>query len=219
MNIIALTDIHGRLSFPEALLEEIRTADLLLLSGDITHFGHRAEMERMIGFLRNLNPRLLAVSGNCDHPDAEAWLSEAGISLHTTLKETGGIAFYGLSGSLPCPGRTPHEYEEEVYEALLAGFTPPPQPWILVSHQPPFGTVNDAVSPGVHVGSKSIRAFIERTRPLACFCGHIHEGVGTDRIGDTVTVNAGPARFGGFSRAEMVDGQLKNIRITQPKPV
>lgn len=216
MKIVALTDIHARLSLTEAMREAIRTADLVLLGGDITHFGHRADMQRMIEAFRPLNPRILAVTGNCDHPDTEDYLAAEGLSLHCTLRELEGFAFFGLSGSLPCPGRTPHEYEEEEYEALLDGFVNPGKPWIMVSHQPPYGTLNDSVSPGVHVGSRAIRRFIETYLPLACFSGHIHEGVGIDYIGPTAIINPGPAKFGGWATAETEHGILKNIRVTQP---
>jgi Icc-related predicted phosphoesterase len=97
----------------------------------------------------------------------------------------------GLCGSLPCPGKTPHEYSEEEYEALLEMIhVPAGKLLIMVSHQPPAGTLNDQVSPGVHVGSKSVRHFIEKHRPLVCFTGHIHEGIAIDHI-VTVIVNPG----------------------------
>ncbi len=66
----------------------------------------------------------------------------------------------------------------------------------MVSHQPPYDTINDQVSPGVHVGSNSIRKFIEEHQPLVCFSGHIHEGTGIDHIGNTAIVNPGSGRQG-----------------------
>jgi Icc-related predicted phosphoesterase len=36
-----------------------------------------------------------------------------------------------------------------------------------------------------------------------CFTGHIHEGIGIDRIGRTVIVNPGPFRSGHYAYAEI----------------
>ncbi len=190
------------------------TADLLLLCGDITHFGHRKEMADMLQFIRRINPSVLAVSGNCDFPDAEEYLMEEGLSLNRVFREFHDLVLLGLSGSLPCPGRTPQEYEEEEFETMLAGLDiPGTKPMLMVSHQPPIGTLNDLVSSGHHVGSKAIRNFIEKSQPLVCFTGHIHEGTGIDHIGTTAVVNPGPAGRGYCVLAEITGGVLNNLEI------
>ena len=86
----------------------------------------------------------------------------------------------------------------------------------MVSHQPPYDTINDQVSPGVHVGSKSIRKFIEERQPLICFTGHIHEGTGIDHIGNTAIVNPGPAGKGSYVLTEILDGKIKRLEVAQP---
>jgi Icc-related predicted phosphoesterase len=50
-----------------------------------------------------------------------------------------------------------------------------------------------------HVGSRAIRAFIERRRPPLVLTGHIHESPRIsasyrDRVGDSIVVN--PGQFG-----------------------
>ena len=217
MIIITLTDIHANTGAISALGNRLRSADLVLLSGDITHFGHKKEMAGIIGLIRSFNPSAFAVSGNCDYPDAGQFLADENICLNSLAKEFQGIAFYGLSGSLPCPGKTPNEYSEEEFEVFLRDF--PSQaglPQIMVSHQPPFDTINDQVSPGVHVGSKSIRKFIEERQPLICFTGHIHEGTGIDHIGNTAIVNPGPAGRGSYVLTEISDGKIKRLEVAQP---
>lgn len=217
MIIISLTDIHAHTGAISALAKQLRSADLVILSGDITHFGHKKEMAGMIGLIRSLNPSVFAVSGNCDYPDAEEFLVEENISLNGLTKEFKDHVFYGLSGSLPCPGKTPHEYSEEEFEIFLRHLTfSTGLPQILVSHQPPYDTINDQVSPGVHVGSKSIRKFIEERQPLVCFTGHIHEGTGIDHIGNTAIVNPGPAGRGSYALAEISDGKIKRLEVAQP---
>jgi hypothetical protein len=217
MIIITLTDIHARTGAISALGNQIRSADLVILSGDITHFGHKKEMAGMIGLVRSFNPSVYAVSGNCDYPDAGEFLTDENICLNGLSKEFKGYVFFGLSGSLPCPGKTPNEYSEEEFEIFLRDLTiPTGLPQIMVSHQPPYDTINDQVSPGIHVGSKSIRRFIEERQPLICFSGHIHEGIGIDHIGNTAIVNPGPAGKGSYVLTEITDGQIKRLEVAQP---
>jgi len=214
MKIIAVTDLHEKTSLLSALSVHLQEAELVLLCGDITHFGREKEMERIIRQFCRYNPSVLAVTGNCDYPVTEKYLQEKGISLHARVRMFGEYQVVGLSGSLPCPGTTPHEYSEEAYAAILenipltAGRT-----LIMVSHQPPFNTLNDQVSPGVHVGSKSIRRFIELHHPLVCFTGHIHEGIAIDHIGETMLVNPGPARAGNYAFAELEGPDIKFLEL------
>jgi len=216
MKILVLTDIHAKTG-AVTRLDSLRQADLVLLSGDITHFGHSREMAIMLQAIRSINPAVYAVTGNCDYPDAEKYLMDEGISLNATFREFGGVTLFGLSGSLPCPGKTPHEYSEEEYEAIHTGLAMPQNgPLLFISHQPPYGTINDQVSPGVHVGSKTIRNFIEVHQPLICFTGHIHEGIGMDQIGTSRIVNPGPANAGGYAWAEIEGTTIKKLEITQP---
>ncbi|HLD86626.1 MAG TPA: metallophosphoesterase, partial [Candidatus Nanoarchaeia archaeon] len=50
-----------------------------------------------------------------------------------------------------------------------------PKKTIYVIHAPPYGSNLDIISSGAHVGSKSVREFIEKHNPLATLHGHIHE--------------------------------------------
>jgi uncharacterized protein len=214
MNIIALTDIHGRTGIFRSLSVKLRSADLIILCGDITHFGTGADIELIIDELAAINPNILAIAGNCDNPDVEQYLVNKGISLFGQPKVRDGICFFGLGGSLPCPGRTPNEFTEEEYEELLSDVCfPKEQPVVLITHQPPFDTLNDAVSAGTHVGSRIIRNFICRTKPLICFTGHIHEGIGIDFIGMSAIVNPGPSFSGGYAVARIEGNVVAKLEI------
>jgi Icc-related predicted phosphoesterase len=207
MKIIALTDLHGKTGIFRLISSQLKTADLVVLCGDITHFGRKKEISGIIGQLGDINPALFAVSGNCDYPEVEEYLVHEGMSLNATFREFMGYYFVGLSGSLPCPGKTPNEYSEEEYGIITENLhVPSDKPLIMVSHQPPSDTLNDEVTPGYHVGSRAIRRFIDRHQPLICFTGHIHEGVGIDHIGKTAVINPGPSGSGGYALAE-VHGQ------------
>jgi uncharacterized protein len=214
MKIIALTDLHAKKGVLPLFEESLRSADLVLLCGDITHFGRDKEMEEIVGLIRQMNTNIYAVSGNCDRPEAEKYLVSEGLSLNAAVRKFNGYNLTGLSGSLPCPGRTPNEYAEEEYEAVLENLhSPKNEPLILVTHQPPFNTKNDEVSANCHVGSKSIRNFIEKQKPMICFTGHIHEGIAVDHIGPTVTVNPGPAGAGNYAVAITEGSLLKSIEL------
>jgi len=219
MKIIALTDLHGGINALESLAGPLRSADLVLLCGDITHFGHKREMEDILQLVLKINSSVFAVSGNCDYPDSEIYLEKSGISLNAVTCAFRGYTLFGLSGSLPCPGKTPNEYEEEEYEAILDNLVIPREtPLLMVSHQPPYGTLNDEVSSGFHVGSKVIRNYIEKMQPLICFTGHIHEGIGIDHIGKTAIVNPGPASTGRYVLTELSEPakDVWTIRLSSP---
>jgi len=70
---------------------------------------------------------------------------------------------------------------------------------VLVSHSPPRDTHCDAIGARAHVGSRAVRAYVERHRPPLVLSGHIHEsprvtGAWRDAIGPTAVVN--PGQFG-----------------------
>ncbi len=71
-----------------------------------------------------------------------------------------------------------------------------PKKTIYVVHAPPFNTKLDIITTGEHVGSKSVRKFIEREQPFLTLHGHIHEspkmsGAWKDKIGSTICINVG----------------------------
>lgn len=70
---------------------------------------------------------------------------------------------------------------------------------LYVLHSPPRDTACDQAGARAHVGSRAIRAFVERLQPPLVLSGHIHEsprvsGAWRDAIGRTVVVN--PGQFG-----------------------
>lgn len=215
MNIIALSDLHGDYSRLPMIAGDLSAADVVLLTGDMTHFGHRTAAEQVVNAVRAFNPNVLAVPGNCDYPEVSDFLTELEINLHCRSVEKGQITFIGVGGSLPCPGATPFEFSEEelenclcrAVEGILHG-----TPLVVVSHQPPWGTKADQLHSSAHVGSRAIRAFIEEYEPLACFCGHIHEGRGIDSIGPCRVVNPGPLGHGCHVMAE-INRQVDKLEI------
>ena len=206
MKIVVIADIHGRIERLERASADLAAADWVVLTGDVTNFGRRAEAERMLERIEAHNTHILAVPGNCDYPEAEAVLTERGYNLHASQRVIDGVVWLGLGGSLPAPGGTPNEYSEEELAGLLEAASvglDDSVPLLLISHQPPADTKLDRIHAGAHVGSRSVRQFIEQRQPLACFTGHIHEAAGLDHIGDTLLVNPGPLGTGRYALASV----------------
>lgn len=216
MKIIVISDIHGHTGRISALEPELVDADVLIAAGDLTHFGGARQAHEVVEALTKIAPRVIAITGNCDNPVVRESLREWGVGLDGREVVIGGIRFVGLGGSLPCPGATPNEYSEEEYAAILDCAGVGAEPLVLISHQPPYDTKIDMIPTGLHVGSKSVREFIELRQPLLCISGHIHEACGIDAIGPTRLVNPGAFQGGGFACCEITDGKveitLKKIR-------
>jgi len=72
---------------------------------------------------------------------------------------------------------------------------------ILVCHQPPFGILDKVGAPapkhwhGKHAGSKIILDYINKKQPDYVFCGHIHEGEGSKKVGKSQVYNLGVAGY------------------------
>jgi uncharacterized protein len=209
MVIISLSDIHGDEARVRRMIPRLKDVDLVVLAGDITNFGGRDEAARIIEPLRATGVAMIAVHGNCDLMDVASYLEETGISLHRRHRVIDGICFAGVGGSLPCPVRTPIEYTEDEFGRYLSEAVtgvPEDMPLVLVCHQPPYDTTNDRIASGLHVGSHSLRDFIDTHRPLACFTAHIHEAAGTDDIGPTRIVNPGPLWHDRYACARLGKG-------------
>jgi hypothetical protein len=80
---------------------------------------------------------------------------------------------------------------------------------VLMTHNPPLNTTTDRIRSGVHVGSRSVREFIEKVQPDVCITGHIHESKGMDHIGKTVIVNPGDFVSGGYVVLEKTGDTLQ----------
>lgn len=193
MTIIAITDIHGRLDMSEPVADKLRSVDLVIIAGDITHFGNGEDANAVIEKIQQLNNAILAVPGNCDRHSVNTMLKTKNINLHGETRVIDNIAFYGLGGSNKSPLNTPQEYTESEIAVVLTKFQKREARFhIFVSHPPPAKTKLDKIFLGLHVGSKSVRSFIEQFVPDLVICGHIHEARGIDKIGKTTLINPGP---------------------------
>ena len=161
--------------------------------------------------LQAINSSILGVAGNLDQPDVARYLEDIGISLHGRGRILDGLGIMGLGGSNYTPFNTPYEFSEEELGAFLAaGFAQieDAKDFILVSHAPPVRTNTDRLLNGNHVGSRTVRTFIEEKQPLLCLTGHIHESRGQDNIGRTLVLNPGMIKDGGYIEILYESGEL-----------
>lgn len=211
MKIISFGDVHEDTKNLEKIGSELRTSDLIIISGDLTNYHGRCAAERVINEVRGYNRNILAQFGNLDLKEVDDYLSSEGINLHANGYIFGDLGIFGVGGSNPTPFNTPSEFSEKEIESLLLSGHEKVKDCrvkIMVPHMPPKDTNADMVTNSLHVGSKSVREFIMRHKPEICLTGHIHEGRGSGRIGDTLILNAGMFKNGGYIEVIYHNGRL-----------
>ena len=82
-------------------------------------------------------------------------------------------------------------------------------------HVPPFNTKLDKIGRNKHVGSVSVRLFIEKEQPLLTLHGHIHEsyeisGAWKEKIGKTICINPGSDHINSVLHLVVID--LENLK-------
>jgi len=193
------TDFHGSEEAFRGFASkaEDTKAEILVVCGDITHFGSLQEARSLLSLLAGLRLPVYFVPGNCDPPSLAMMEVEGARCIHGSYESYDELTFFGLGGGPISPFNTPFEMTEEEMADFLASKAKrsvASRMFILVSHTPPKDTKLDKMFSGANVGSECVRKFIEERKPSAVFCGHIHEARGVDKIGETILMNPGPAR-------------------------
>jgi len=211
LKLLMLSDFHGHRPVIKEFCKIVDSEhiDSLIVCGDLTHFGSLKSAEEILKELVTLGTPLFFVPGNCDPKElAKIEVINGAVNLHGRCKKINGLNFIGVGGSVYSPFKTPFEFSEETlretidhaYRELNAE-----ERFVLVSHMPPMNTKVDITASGIHVGSASLREFVEKARPILMACGHIHEARGIDELGGTLIVNSGSAHRGSYALVE-VDG-------------
>ena len=196
MKMLAFVDVHGDLLAVKKLLEKAKKekVDLLVCAGDMTFFGH--SIEQLIKKFGTEIP-LLIIPGNHETVEEIKIMSKHFKfvkDLHLGSILIGNCLFIGCGGSFFTSRHTPFEQNEKKFEASISKLKVQNKNHkvVLVVHEPPFNTSLDVIGK-FHLGSESIRKFIEKYQPNLCICGHFHETFGkTDSIGKTTIINPGP---------------------------
>ena len=193
MRFLLFSDIHGDIRKCEDLVKKSENVDIVLAAGDYGMF--RKGLKEPMAVLSRIKKPTLIVHGNHESLDelkaaCRGW--DSAHVLHGTKIEINGFTFFGIGGATPITPFVPWSVDisEETAAELLALC---PENAVLISHSPPHKCLDAISPPKKNIGSRSIKAFIERKHPLFVVCGHIHEEwnrKGT--IGDVPVFNAGP---------------------------
>ncbi|WP_319763446.1 metallophosphoesterase [Maridesulfovibrio sp.] len=209
---VAFGDIHQSLKFVD-LIPELEEASGVIVTGDLTNHSPAGAVEEVWNTIYRKNRNILAQQGNMDRKDVTEFLKEKGANLHCEFRELQeGVKVMGVGCSIATPFGTPGEISEEEMcsyleetHAKLGDY----DQLLLVVHDAPFNTSLDVIGNGMHVGSKSIRGFIEKHQPDIVICGHIHESSGEDSIGKSRIFNPGMASAGQYVLIHIEDGKLR----------
>jgi Icc-related predicted phosphoesterase len=217
MKILAVTDFHGNGEAVKATAKRAiaNKAENIIVCGDFTHFGPVEQAEEFLEILTKTELPILFVPGNCDDPELAKSKVKGTSCIHGTYVVIDDIYFLGIGGGAPGPFKTPFELTEEEKQNLLEKAyqsASNPQHVVLVTHMPPHNSRVDVARGGQHIGSKSVRMFIEERQPILALCGHVHESNGVDKIGRTIIVNPGPASKG-FCAIVDLDQHSANVQL------
>ncbi|NHJ46984.1 MAG: metallophosphoesterase [Asgard group archaeon] len=216
IKILALSDLHVRKRFPFNEIQQLITQesiDLVIISGDFTMWGDKEKVTSVLDAVGQNNILVYYVPGNMDtHQSTDIEFKNIH-PLHGKAINFSGFNFIGIGGANPTPFNTPFELSEEEIANILVNaekMIETNDPIILVSHPPPKDTDADKIGRGQHVGSTSVRKFIERKQPILVLCGHIHESKSISKMNDTVIVNPGAAMH---SNAAIITIEKKGEKI------
>ena len=199
MKILAISDIHGDMEKAGQIIAREFPFDVIVVAGDLTTYGTTRDAEDALQQLLSYKKPVFAVAGNMDPPELENTFDVLGVSINGKGVIVDEVGVFGVSASPYSPLNTPYEIsEEEILQRAEAGWQDVRTArWkIFVPHAPPLDTAADKLVSGKHVGSKSVRKFIQHRQPHVTICGHIHEARCQDRIGSTQIINCGPAGSG-----------------------
>ena len=216
---IAFGDVHEQVGMLTRI-PDLAGADGVIVSGDLTNRGGQDTARRVLGAIKATNPTLYAQIGNMDTEAVAREIGAQGFNLHRNIVNlTEGtsepdLCLFGIGMSTFTPFGTPSEVSDDQLgqwldqmERGLKEKAGQCAKLVAVIHDPPHGVRLDLVG-GSHVGSKAVRAFLERVQPDLCISGHIHEAVGEDVVGRTRVLNPGMLAQGGYVRLSLVDGVL-----------
>ncbi|AQQ09919.1 phosphodiesterase [Sedimentisphaera cyanobacteriorum] len=186
MKLVLLSDIHSRFPRSDELESELKTADAVLISGDITGFGSYDEGEAIIKHIKKFCKSVFAVGGNCDTFEIARMIENLDVSVHGQAGNAGGLCVTGVSGVER--GRMPLNFYDILENSIASEKNC--RKLAVISHEPAFGTDRCGRSSS-RKGNRNIREFAEKYQPVLAVSGHVHEAWGSQKIGKTVYINPG----------------------------
>lgn len=201
MKILVISDLHAHNEVLDKLDSQFKEADAVVFAGDFAECFKPETGKGALEALVSKHENIFAVLGNCDNEDFLEDIENQDISVEKSLVFHEGLAFAGSGGGTKFTGKTEFERtEDEVMSDFEIVNNSVEQSgdkslWnslILISHNPPVGKNIDSFDGGEHhAGSQKFTDYINENHPLAVVCGHIHEGTGIEKFGETVVINPG----------------------------
>lgn len=193
MKILAAGDIHGDQALAKRLAEraEKENVDLVIITGDITHFDKTPD--NIIGQFKKKNKKVLFIPGNHDSFATADFLAEIyGIkNIHGYSVKYDDVGIFGCGGANVGPANKLEE--KEMYDILKQGFEgiKDLKKRIMVTHVHPKDTLMEKLSNFIP-GSSGVKRAVEIFRPDILLCSHVHEAEGIEeKIGNTKVINVG----------------------------
>lgn len=190
LKIVCVSDTHGKHAGVRA-----PDGDILIHAGDFMTYGNRAEeIARFNDWLvKQPHRHKIVIAGNHDllfesHPNfARSFLTAA------VYLENSGVEIEGLRvwGSPVQPRFLDWAFNVDRGPAICEYWDRiPADTDILITHGPPFGTLDTVNPSGEPLGCEELTKVVERIRPKLHVFGHIHGGSGTSSLHGTRFVNA-----------------------------
>lgn len=212
MKFLVISDLHAATDKLEQMDDIFSKADGVLFAGDFAECFKPETGKPALEALCKKHESIFAVLGNCDNEDFLEELENQDICVEKTLVFHDGLAFAGAGGGTKFTGKTEFERDEDEIISDFnivknsvedGGDTSLWQNLVLICHNPPKGQLVDKVNEELHAGSQMFADFIKENQPLAVICGHIHEGIGIEKIGNTTVINPGSLAEGHYAWLEV----------------
>ena len=201
-----------------------RKPDSSLINIQLEHEDELYTYNKFFEAMNSFALPVLVIPGNIDAPEKLYTEVVKGIrqklrNIHLIHKKTYRhleVVFQGFGGEIT-KGRKEDFFvlmypRDEVLKGLEKASN-----MILVLHSPPRASLVDLE--GVrHRGSEAVNDILEELKPIACFCGHVHNAKGREKIGSTVVINPGAMKYGNYTvvdiKGKVIDAKFGNMRQT-----
>jgi Icc-related predicted phosphoesterase len=209
MRILAGADFHGNLGIVGWFVEQARVLvpEAVVLAGDLLGFADEVEddfedqklnAEQVVAKLSKIEVPIFYIMGNDDLIELEPVEGRL-VPVHNRRVELGDFNFVGYQYTLPFMGGDLEKPEAEIEKDLEAIERLIDDRTVLVTHSPAYGTLDPGAGPH-KIGSRSLRALLDRQEVRVHIHGHSHSGFGRNGI----HFNVASARS---NRAVMIDLQ------------
>jgi len=208
MKVFAISDLHDEEFAREQIIKAYKQedVDLALILGDTTNISYSFLEETVKSF-----DNCFFIPGNNEPVPVVEKSSVLPGFVHGKRVEFGKYNLVGFGYSPPTPFDTVGEIpEDKIYEEMKK--LPIDSKTILLTHSPPRDIL-DWTKNGP-AGSSAILRIIEEKKPLANFCGHIHEHCGWKKVDHTQVIKVPAAKNYQYCIVKLTDKNITADFIT-----